>query len=141
MTEAVLDASVFVAAHVRAEVHHEAAVALVASVPEGQPFVVPSLFRAEVVAAFARRAFPDETIDAVVSLLATPKFAYESVDDALVDEALKIARKGSLRAYDAIYAAVAVRREATLLTLDAELAERLRVACPRLRVLPKRRRK
>ena len=44
-------------------------------------------------------------------------------------------------AYDAIYAAVAVRREATLLTLDAELADRLAVACPQLRVAPKRRRR
>jgi predicted nucleic acid-binding protein len=59
----VLDASVLVAAISPAEVHHVAARSLFDSHPATRPFLVPSLFRVEVLAALARRGESNELLD------------------------------------------------------------------------------
>jgi predicted nucleic acid-binding protein len=132
MTELVLDASVFVAAISPSEVHHRAARALYASSRDDQAFVVPSLFRVEVLAALARRDEPAEVLDLVEVLVTGPRFHSVAIDEALVDEAARVVRAARVRAYDALYAALALSRSAALLTLDVELRSKISAAFPQL---------
>lgn len=132
MNQTVLDASVFVAAISPAEVHHAAARDLFDAHPATRPFLVPSLFRVEVLAALARRGEPDELLDAVAALVSSQRFHSIEVDSALIDHALQVARTARLRAYDSIYVALAMDRGATLLTLDAELRTKAALAFPEL---------
>jgi len=129
---AVLDASVFVAAVSPLETHHAEARRLYASIGADHPFTVPSLFRVEVLSALARRGESAEFLDTVDVLVSSPRFHRVEVDAAIIEEAVRVARQTCLRAYDAVYVALALRREAALLTLDAELRERAGAAFPEL---------
>lgn len=128
----VLDASVFVAAISPAERHHAEARALFEGHPEAAPFLVPALFRVEVVAALARRGESDEALELVDALVQGPRFHAVDVDAALLGEAARVARRARLRAYDAVYAALALLKAAPLYTLDTEVRDRLRAAYPHL---------
>jgi predicted nucleic acid-binding protein len=130
MTELVLDASVFVAAISPSEVRHRAARALYASSREDQAFLVPSLFRVEVLAALARRNEPSEVLDLVEVL--GPRFHSVAIDEALVDEAARVVRAARVGANDALYAALALSRSAALLTLDVERRSKISAAFPQL---------
>ncbi len=130
----VLDASVFVAAISPAERHHAQARALFASHPEASPYLVPALFRVEVIAALARRGESDHLLDLVDALIRGPRFYACPMDAALLDEAAIVARQARLRGYDAIYVALAISRNAPLFTLDREIRKRLEVAFPAVRV-------
>ena len=130
---AVLDSSVFVAAVSPNERHHEQASALFARQPEELPFLVPSLFRLEVVSAFARRGESAEFLELVDALARGPRFHAIPVDE-LIDEATELARHAGLRAYDAVYAALARVHGAELLTLDEDVVTRLRRARSEVRV-------
>ncbi len=131
---AVLDASVFVSAVSPHEVHHGEALRLMATVPDDVPYVVPAVFRVEVVAALARRGATDAHLDAVDARIRGPRFALAGLDHALVDLATALARSARLRGYDALYAAVALQRRLPLLNLDRELADRLRTVRPDVEV-------
>lgn len=120
----VLDASVYVAAHEPRETHHARARASLEGVPPDEPFLVPSLFRVEVLAALARRGRPAELLDAVAAQIGGPRFVEVPVDDALIARACEVARAARLRAYDAVYVAVAALHDATLLTLDGDVVAR-----------------
>jgi predicted nucleic acid-binding protein len=133
--EVVLDASVFVAAISPSEVHHRAARALYDSFPEDRAFLVPALFRVEVIAALARRNEPTELLDAVEVLTSGPRFHGVAIDAPLIDEAAGMARVARLRAYDAIYAALALGHGAALWTLDVELRSKMSVSFPQVRVV------
>ena len=130
---AVLDASVFVAAISPNERHHEQALALFESQPDEVPYLVPSIFRVEVVSAFARRGESRDFLELVDALVRGPRF-YPHAVDGLIDEATQVARDAGLRAYDAVYAALARIEGVELFTLDEDLAMRLGRAAPDLRL-------
>jgi predicted nucleic acid-binding protein len=132
----VLDASVFVAARSPQEVHHQAAVALLAAFPMGTRFLVPAVFRVEVMAAMARRGESDEYLSALDAQIRGPAFSVVPVGPGLLDAATDVARRARVRGYDALYAAVALREQATLLTMDGDLARRLVAAYPAMSVQP-----
>jgi predicted nucleic acid-binding protein len=132
----VLDASLFVSSISPNEVLHGVARAALAQFSPATPFVVPELFRVEVIAALARRREPDSFIDSVVAYLSTERFLIIPMDAALADRAVEIARSTRLRAYDSVYVALSLTRSAPLLTLDAEVADRVRASFPGARVIP-----
>jgi predicted nucleic acid-binding protein len=130
----VLDASVYVAARSPREAHCARARRALDALPVDEPILAPSLFRVEVLSAFARRPEPDAFIDAIDALVCSPRFDLVAVDDEVVDRAVSVARAARIRAYDAVYVAVALLRDATLLTLDEEVATRLAAAVPEAKV-------
>jgi len=130
----VLDASVFVSAISPSERHHPAARALFDSHPEDSPYLVPELFRVEVIAALSRRGEPVELLDVVDALVRGPRFHGCPVDGGLIGDATRVAREAGLRAYDAVYVALALARAQPLYTLDREVRERSVAAFPSLRV-------
>jgi predicted nucleic acid-binding protein len=132
MSDVVLHASVFVAACSPTELRHGAAWALLHAEPAEQPFLVPAIFRQEVLAAFARRGESADLLDTLDALLQGPRFCACALDEALLERAAAVARAARLRAYDAVYVALALQREAALLTLDAELGARATAAFPAL---------
>jgi len=130
MRAAVLDASVFIAACSPAEIHQETARSMMESIPENRAFLVPVVFRIEVISGFSRRGESAEFLDTVDALITGPRFHACPLDAAVLHKSVEIARKARTRAYDAVYAALAILREADLLTLDAELRKRLAEAYP-----------
>ena len=130
----VLDASVFVATLSPAERHHEVAKALYALRPATTPFLVPAVFRLEVLSALTRKGAPGGLIDTTDALIRGPSFRSVPVAADLLEHAADLARKAGLRAYDALYATVAWRRQATLLTLDRDVVDRLKAAFPEIEV-------
>lgn len=124
MTSSVLDASVYISLISPSEVHHEHAVRLVNSIPDQEPFLVPSLFRVEVIAALARRGESAELLDTVAVLISGPRFHSVPVDASLIAQAMVVARAARLRAYDSVYVALALKEGATLLTYDLEVRDR-----------------
>lgn len=132
MSGAVLDASVFVAAVSPREVHHVAARDLYHSYAADRAFLVPSLFRVEVLAALARRGEPDELLDNVDILVSGPRFHSVPIDASLIERSTQVARAGRLRAYDAVYVALALTVDAAFLTLDADVRSRVAEVFPSL---------
>lgn len=130
----VLDASVFVAAISPAERHHAHARRLFDSHPDSEPYLVPVLFRVEVMAALSRRGEPTELIDVVDALVRGPRFHICALDEGSIDEATRVARQARLRAYDAVYVALALSRGQPLFTLDGEVRARCEAAFPRLEI-------
>jgi predicted nucleic acid-binding protein len=135
MSEAVLDASVFVAAISPSEIHHDIARKLYDSWPEDQAFLVPSLFRVEVLAALARRGEPNELLDTVEVLVSGPRFHCVAIDTSLIERATQVARVARLRAYDAVYVALALNRDAVFLTLDSEVRSKINEVYPDLKLV------
>jgi predicted nucleic acid-binding protein len=135
VSDVVLDASMFVSAISPKEVHHADARKMYDSYDLDRPFIVPALFRVEVVAALVRRGEPLELIDTVDVLVSGPRFHSVALDPALLDEAARVARKARLRAYDAVYVALALRHKAVLMTLDTEVRVRVADAFPTMRVV------
>lgn len=130
----VLDASVWVAALSPAERNHVTARALLAGVPEDRPFTVPAVFRIEVIAALARRGEPPELLDLVDALVRGPRFHAAALDARRIERAVDVARSAGLRAYDALYLALALELDAPLLTLDDELERKATRAYPEVRI-------
>ncbi len=131
----ILDASLFVASLSPAERHHTAAAALFNSHPGELPYFVPSLFRVEVIAALARRGESAALCTAVDAKLRGPRFVSCPVDEALIERAVEVAQNARLRAYDAVYVALALKHRAPLYTLDAEMGRRAAGAYPDLRIV------
>lgn len=131
----VLDASLFVAAISPAERHHRQAQLLFESHPEAMPYLVPALFRVEVIAALARRAEPLELLETVDALIRGPRFHVCPLDEPLLEKSVHVARVARVRAYDAVYVALALTRGESLFTLDAEMVSRSLASFPDLRVI------
>ncbi len=129
---AVLDASVLVASLVRSETHHERARLLLAGYPVDLPFEVPLLFRVEVIAALARRGHAPHLLAASRALCSSPRFRAHPIEVRLTELATAVAERARIRAYDAVYVALALHCEADLVTLDDELCTRVRTAYPTL---------
>ena len=132
----VLDASVFFAALSPTERHHRDARRLFEQHPDDQPFLVPDLFRVEVLSAFARRGEPAAFLDTLDAIVLGPRFHAVALDAALLRAAVHVARSTRLRAYDAVYVALALLRDQPLLTLDSEVLQRASAAFAELRVVP-----
>ena len=131
----VLDASVFIAAMSPLECNHARALRLYrARPPDGQD-LVPAVFRVEVVAALSRRREPTAVIDAADALVQGPRFRRVELDDSLLAVAAHVARQTGVRAYDALYAAVALRDGAPLCALDGDLVSRLAEAFPEIEIV------
>lgn len=131
----VLDASLFIAAISPSERHHRQARVLFDSHPDSAPFLVPELFRVEVVAGLARRGESDELLDVVDALVRGPRFTPCTLDGDLLEKAVQVARLARLRAYDAVYVALALLRGEPLYTLDGDVVSRCRAHFPDLRVV------
>lgn len=131
----ILDASVFIAAISPSERHHRHARQLFESHSDSAQFLVPELFRVEVIAGLARRGEPVDLLEAVDALVRGPRFYACRLDEDLLAEAVRIARLARLRAYDAVYVALALRRREPLFTLDGDVASRCLVCFPDLRVV------
>jgi len=129
---AVLDASVFIAAVSPLEVHHAQAQALYGTQPDHTPFVVPAIFPLEVISGLARRGEPEALIDHIDALIHGPRFHAVAVDAELLDVANQVTRLARLRAYDALYVAVALDHDGPLLTLDQDLIRRVRAVLPQV---------
>lgn len=91
----------------------------------GLPVHQPTLSVVEVSSAIARRTNDVELArSAALRLLGLPNLALHTLDPDAALEAADLAGRTRLRAADAVYAAVALREAADLVTLDLELLER-----------------
>ena len=97
------------------EIHHTVARTLYDTWPENRAFLVPALFRVEVLAALARRGEPSELLDTVEVLVSGSRFHSVAIDASLLERATAVALAARLRAYDAVYVALALIRGAALL--------------------------
>jgi len=131
----VLDASVFIAAISPTERHHPRARQLFESQPDFEPFLVPALFRIQVVSALCRRGESAALVETVDAIVRGPRFHARPLDGALLERSVEVARVARLRAYDAVYVALALLADTPLLTLDAEVVERCSARFAELRVL------
>lgn len=94
----------------------------------------PEVFRVEVIAGLARRGESGELLDAGDALVRGPRFCACRLDERLLGEAVRVARAARLRAYDAVYVALALERNEPLFTLDGEVVARCQLSFPELRV-------
>ena len=89
------------------------------------PMLGPSITLSEVAGALARRTGNRRTADAAVSELTTlPGLSLVTVDMELAQLSAELAASLRLKGADATYVAVAVIRNAVLVTLDDELRTR-----------------
>ncbi len=120
--EAVVDASVWVARFVVADVHHVESVAWLArQIGEGKFLVGPALLLPEVAAAVTRRTGDPMLAGAAVAHLHRfPLLRLEPLDEDLATHAAALASSLRLRGADAIYAAVARQLGVPLVSWDGE---------------------
>ncbi|MDP2306246.1 MAG: type II toxin-antitoxin system VapC family toxin [Pseudomonadota bacterium] len=130
----VLNASVFIAAISPTERHHHQARRLFDSHPDTEQFLVPELFRVEVIAGLSRRGEPADFLDTVDAVIRGPRFHARPLDGELLERAVHVARVARLRAYDAVYVALALMWNEPILTLDGEVVERTGASFGDLRV-------
>jgi predicted nucleic acid-binding protein len=122
----VIDASVYVSRLQRQETHHgESARLLEAVVARGVPVLCPEILPPEVAAAIARGSDDADLAQrAAAHLRALPGHRFVAVDRALGGLAARLAAECRMRGCDAIYAALAHREGAHLITWDGQQRER-----------------
>ena len=100
-------------------------------VEQQQPLASPTLLLVELAAA-AARALNDTALalELTQAVRALPGQVWVALDDNLTAEAAHLAAEARLRGADAVYAAVARRFGATLITRDRQQLERLRDLLP-----------
>ena len=121
-----VDASVWVAAHVRAEVVHAEARAVVeALVAAGEDLHQPTLTVVEVASAIHRRVRNERAATRVLSrMLQIPGMTFHALDVPAALDAAAHATRTALRGADAIYLATAAATGSTLITFDTELRDK-----------------
>lgn len=122
-----VDASVFLNAFNPYEAGHEDSRRLLARLQEGAvPIIVPALLLPEVAAAVSRGR-QDESLarEFAAALGRLPHLVWVPLDIILAQQAVDVAAQYRLRGSDAVYAAVALRFGATMITLDREQRERV----------------
>ena len=126
-TPVTVDASVFVNAFSPGEEGSDESTEFLAQLREtGVPLIQPTLFFPEVVASIARKQDDtDVALELAHELKKFSKLTLIDLDEDLADYASEIAAKHRLRGSDAVYAAVALRFGAELITLDKEQLARL----------------
>jgi predicted nucleic acid-binding protein len=122
-----VDASVFLNAFNPYEAAHEDSHRLLARLQEqAVPIIVPTLLLPEVAAAISRgREDEDLARGFAAALERLPHLVWVPLDTTLAQQATGVAAQYRLRGSDAVYAAVALRFGATLVTLDREQRERV----------------
>jgi predicted nucleic acid-binding protein len=127
-----IDASVFVSSLTPSEPAHLTSKTFMLGIRERAiPIIVPVLVLPEISAALARgQGRPDLGKAFVQELKKFPNTTFIDLDSSLADLAVEIAATSRLRGSDAIYAAVALRFGAELVTLDREQLERLPEVIP-----------
>lgn len=71
-------------------------------------------------------------IDIVDLLVSGPRFHSLPMDGSLIERSAQVARAGHLRAYDAVYVALALNAEAAFLTLDSDVRSKVAEVFPSL---------
>jgi len=98
---------------------------------ERQPVTSPTLLLVEVAAAVARSQNDSERgIEAMQRLQDLPQHTWLALDRSMTIQSARLAARYRLRGADAVYAAVAQRTGATLVTADRQQLERLQGAVP-----------
>jgi predicted nucleic acid-binding protein len=122
----VIDASVWIAARFEDEPGHEASTScLAAALSSREPIVEPWLAWVECVAAVARKTGNEKlATDVGGHLRGNHRIRWDVMDEERASLAAGLAASCRLRAADAMYAAVAARHRAFLVTLDAEMQAR-----------------
>ncbi len=122
----VIDASVWVAALLTNDVHHDASATLLRTlVQRKQQAAAPVLAWPEIAGAIARRTGDNELAKAAVAFLNRQAWLeYVPLDEPLARYAIAIATEQRLRGADAVYVALASQRDGMLITLDREMLER-----------------
>ena len=122
-----IDASVFVNAFMPHELGHEASSAFLRHVRgERITTIVPTLALAEVAATVARIRNDAPGARAFAELIARlPDLALVALGVPLMWESVDVAARYRLRGSDAVYAAVALKHGAVLVTRDSEMRQRL----------------
>lgn len=123
-----VDASVFVAAARKNDVHHlPSREFLFRAASASVPLVCPTLVLPESVAALARETGdPELAVRLVHAMLDTANLHLVALDAARAEQAAWVAANQRLKGADAVYVAVAEAAGTTLVTWDTEMLER----CP-----------
>ncbi|RME64028.1 MAG: PIN domain-containing protein [Caldilineae bacterium] len=127
MARYTVDASVFMSAYNTYEVAHEVSRRLLELMrQQGAPLIEPTLLLPEIAASVAR-VYQDEVLARAfaASVGSLGHLTLMPVDELLADIAVQIAARHRLRGSDAVYAAVAQRYGAVLVTLDQEQYNRV----------------
>ena len=126
-TPVTVDASVFVNAFSPDEKGSDESAEFLAQLRnDGVPLIQPTLFFPEVVASIARKQDDaDVALELMHEFKKFSKLTLIDLDDDLAEYASEIAANHRLRGSDAVYAAVALRFGAELITLDKEQLLRL----------------
>jgi len=122
----VVDASVYVSRLRQQEIYHAESVRLLEAIAARRvPVLCPEILLPEVAAALARGLDNTElACRAAAHLRRLPGHRFIAVDRALGDLATRLAAECRLRGCDAIYAALAQREGARLITWDRQQRER-----------------
>lgn len=122
----VVDASVWVAAFVKTDAHHDASAAfLIRTTEAGVPLHVPALVLPEVAGAIARRTRNAGRAEATLrSMLRLPNLSIHALTAESGMAAAGLAASFFLRGADAAYVALARQLDQPLISLDAEMIER-----------------
>jgi len=128
----VIDASVFLNAFNPAEPGHAESRRLMDRLREASaPIIVPTLVFPEVAAAISRvQGDANLARSFARALRGWRNLVVAALDDALAQHAMELAAQHRLRGSDAVYAAVAGRFAAVLVTLDREQRQRSAGAVP-----------
>lgn len=126
----VIDASVWVAALLRNDRHHEESASLLHTLLQrNQQAAVPLLAWPEIAGAIARKTGNSELARIAIAFLNRQAWL-ESVplDSSIARRATTIATDQRLRGADAVYVALALQRDGVLITLDLEMLQRVPIA-------------
>jgi predicted nucleic acid-binding protein len=127
-----VDASVWVNAFDQREPGHEASRRFLQALQaHALPVVVPNLLCVEVAGAISRtRNEPVRTQEFATAVADLPNVSLLSLDEELAQVAWDLAAKNGSRGADAVYAAVALSANCTLVSLDQEHLTRLTAVVP-----------
>ena len=122
----VVDASVWVAYFLTADVHHHASLRwLQEQTRLGIELLVPDLALPEVSGPVARSTGrPDEGLEAAHRMVQRVGIRRVGLDRQLMDQAMMLAARLRLRGADAVYVAVALRHRVPLVTWDTQMRAR-----------------
>ena len=122
----VIDASVWVAAFDRTDVHHRGSVVFLRRVEQaGVPLVTPAFALVETGCAIARRTGSDQVAADATRMLANhPLLSLEPMSSALLATAVEVGIGHRLRGADALYVATTRMVGGRLVAWDRELIDR-----------------
>jgi predicted nucleic acid-binding protein len=127
----VVDASVWISYLLPDDVNHEQSRAWFEQLPPTETILAPLLLLVEISAGLARRTGRLNVVEQAVAIVrAEPRLTIWSMDDALMETAVRLAAELRLRAGDSIYVALASITGTGLVTWDREQRERSAVRIP-----------